>query len=66
MIYYIYQDSFTFSSAIFVSAHVSDEKIENNPSRWNMNKVEYVKDVNKIYTRSQIASVDTWPIYCLP
>lgn len=31
-----------------------------------MNKVEYVKDVNKIYITNQIVSADIWPIYCLP
>lgn len=32
MIYDAYQDSFTFSGAIFVLAPVFDEKIENKPS----------------------------------
>lgn len=43
MIYHVYQDSFTFASAVFASVHVSDEKIESNPSNWNIVRVKYVK-----------------------
>lgn len=48
MIYHVYQDSFTFSSAVFVSAHISDKKIENNSSKVEYDQAGMCQNVNKI------------------